>query len=438
MIATPDERRSARWVGALFLLIVLLQRFSVPGMPEVALLIPAVIIWTIAAIARGVATLDQSRLTWWLAAAFLGSALMLIQNRWVPGAEISITAWGLIFAVWAPFTVRLVHRGAPAYMAMLRNITIISATLAAGAVAMVGSQLLGFPYRDWFAERVPEALQLGGFVLSYPIVYGSDLYKANAWIGLEPSMVSVQIGLGLLAAIFVRAHIGVVVLLLLGLISTVSGSGIVMVGVGLVVMVLHRCRVLLLRYAPLALATVVASTFTPFGQLLLDRSTEFQSDGSSASLRALEPYSVLYPRWIENFSGVILGYGPGSSQRVVNETNILGLLVPTPAKIFFEYGLIAGLVLATFMLMCYWGSPSRTFGLALLASLLVLQPGTTTIVIVAPLLVLVTLWSPRTGKPIENLLPEPPVPPRAASDTPQPAGADRNVPAIAEAERAVR
>ena len=270
---------------------------------------------------------------------------------------------------------------------------------------MVGSQLLGIPYRDWFAERVPDTMQLSGFVLTYPITYGSSLEKANAWIGLEPSMVSVQIGIGLLAAIFVRARISVVVLLLLGLISTVSGSGIVMVAVGVGVMVLHPCRVLLLRYAGLALVTVVASTFTPFGQLLLGRSTEFQSSNSSASLRALEPYSVLYPRWIENTQGVLLGYGPGSSQRVVNETNILGLLVPTPAKVYFEYGLIAGTVLAAFMLMCYWGSPSRAFGVSLLASLIILQPGTTTVVIVAPLFVLVTLWSPRRGEPIENLLP---------------------------------
>lgn len=406
---TMQERRSARWVAGLFLLIVLLQRFSVPGLPEVALLIPVIILWVVLALIRQVVVLDQSRLTWWLAAAFLTSAAMLIQDRWVPGAEISITAWGLIFAVWLPFTVRLAHRGAAGYLAMLRYVSAIAATLAAGAVVMVGTQLLGVPYRDWFAERVPEFLQLGGFVLSYPIVYGSEIFKANAWIGLEPSMVSVQIGLGLLAAIFVRARIVVVVLLLLGLIATVSGSGIVMVAVGLTVMLFHRCRALLLRYAGLALITVVASTFTPFGQLLLNRSTEFQSSGSSASLRALEPYSVLYPRWIGELSGVIFGYGPGSSQRVVNETNILGLLVPTPAKIFFEYGLIAGLILAAFMLMCYWGSPSRTFGISLLVSLIVLQPGTTTVVIVAPLLVLVTLWSPRTGQPIENLLP--PVPP---------------------------
>jgi len=93
---------------------------------------------------------------------------------------------------------------------------------------------------------------------------------------------------------------------------------------------------------------------------------------------------------------------------VVNDTNIVGLLVPSPIKVFFEYGLLPGLVLAGFLLLCYWGGPSRAFGLSLLASLWLLQPGTTTMVIVAPLLVFVSLWSPRTGPPIEELDPSTP------------------------------
>ena len=46
------------------------------------------------------------------------------------------------------------------------------------------------------------------------------------------------------------------------------------------------------------------------------------------------------------------------------------------------------------------------WGLSLLVSLWLLQPGVTTMVIVAPLLAMVTLWSPRPGLPIEKLLPE--------------------------------
>jgi len=405
MTSSAAELRTARWVAVIFLLVVLLQRFAVPGVPNLALLVPAIVIWGIAALARGVAVIDGPRLTWWFAAATVTSIVMIIQDCVVPGAEISITAWGLVMAVWLPFTLRLVERSAPAYLAMLRYVSVIATLLAVGTIAMVATQVAGVAYRDWFAALVPETLQLGGFVLTYPLSFGSSILKGTAWIGLEPSMVSAQLGIGLLAALFVKARWWVVVVLILGLVATASGSGIVIVMVGIVVMLFHRCRQLLLRYAVLGVITAGLSTLTPFGALLLDRSTEFQSSGSSASLRAFEPYSVLIPTWVEHFSGVLFGYGPGSSQRIVSDTNVLGLLVPSPAKVFFEYGLIAGLVLAAFLLGCYWGGPSRSMGLSLLVSLWLLQPGVTTMVIVAPLLAMVTLWSPRTGPPIESLLP---------------------------------
>ena len=407
MTPSVAELRSARWVAALFLLVVLFQRFAIPGVPLTGLLVPIVLLWTIVALLRGVVELDRTRLTWWFAAAAVSAFFMLVQARFVPGAEVSITAWGLVMAVWLPFTVRMVERGTAAYLAMLGYVVKISTALAILAIMMIASQLIGIPYRDWFAILVPKSLQLEGFILTYPITYGSDIYKASGWIGLEPSVVSALIGLGLLAALFVRARLWVMAILLLGLVSTLSGSGIAIVVVGVLVMLFHRSRRLLVPFIGVSIVVILASAFTQFGQILLGRTTEFQSADSSTSLRALEPYSLLYPRWTESLSGMVLGYGPGSSQRVVSDANILGLLVPSPAKVFFEYGLIAGIVLAAFILLCYWGSPSRAFALTLLCSLWVLQTGITTIVFVTPLLALVSLWSPRIGPPIETILPLP-------------------------------
>lgn len=406
MVHSSAELRTARWVGVLFLLVVLLQRFALPGVPNLALLVPAVVVWAALALARRIAVVDRTRLLWWFAAATTTCFVMLIQDFAVAGAEISVTAWGLVMVVWLPFVLRLVENGPAAYLQSLRYVSLIAAILAVLTIAMVGTQLMGIAYRDWFAAVVPADLQLGGFVLTYPLTYGSNILKGSAWIGLEPSMVSAQLGIGLLAALFVRARWWTVVVLILGLVATASGSGIVIVIVGVLVMLLHRCRQLLTKYALLGGVTVVLATLTPFGSLLLDRSSEFSSSGSSASLRAFEPYTVLFPRWTEQLSGVLWGYGPGSSQRIVTDTNVLGLLVPSPAKVFFEYGLIAGVVLAAFLLGCYWGGPSRAMGLSLLVSLWLLQPGVTTMVIVAPLLAMVTLWSPRPGLPIEKLLPE--------------------------------
>lgn len=403
MIATVEQRRVAGWIAALFVALVVLQRFSVPGLTNVSLLVPVVVGWLVLARMAGVLEIDRTRLCWWLAFAGISGLGMLIQQLLVRHALISVTAWLLMVVVWLPFTMRAVDRSTATYLRLLNHVSRISTVLAALAVLMVVLQLLGLGYRDVFASIVPTNMQLEGFVISYPITWGSTIYKANAWVGLEPSFVSAQLGVGLLAAIFVRARVWVVVTLILGIIATVAGSGIVIVLVGLLVIFVHRSRRLLYRYAVVAVLAVGASLLTPFGLLLLGRSTEFQGEDTSTSLRALQPYDVLFPHWVSDPVGMLLGYGPGSSQRVVEATNVLGLLVPTPAKVFFEYGLIAGFVLAVFMLVCYWGGPSRTFAVTLLVSLWLLQPGSTTLTITLPLLVLVTLFSPRWGPPIETM-----------------------------------
>src|SRR5947209_19872994 len=128
---SASQQQAARWVGALFLTIVVLQRFAVPGLPLFGLLVPAVLIWTIAAVARRVVELDRTRLMCWLAAAGITATAMPIQARLVPGAQISITAWGLFMVVWLPFCVRLVERGTAVYLLTLRYVARIATALSA-------------------------------------------------------------------------------------------------------------------------------------------------------------------------------------------------------------------------------------------------------------------------------------------------------------------
>jgi hypothetical protein len=105
--------------------------------------------------------------------------------------------------------------------------------------------------------------------------------------------------------------------------------------------------------------------------------------------------------WVRDVRGVLLGRGPGSSQQLVENTHILGLLVPSPIKVFFDYGLLAGAVLLAFLFACYLGGPSRAYALSLVVSLWLLQPGTTTLLVVVNVLLFVTLWSPRPGAVVE-------------------------------------
>lgn len=392
---------TARWVLGLFLLYVLLQRLAVPA-TDVALLLPAVLAWCLYGLRQGIVVVDRGRSTLFLAAFGAMAAVVALQNHLVPRASISITSYGLFMVVWSPFVLRLVDGRPQTYVRMLRLVVRVGLCLAAACLVMTLSQLAGLGYRDWFGALVPDVLELQGFVITYPVAYGSDLYRANAWIGLEPSFVSAQLGLALIAGLYARASSTELGVLIAAMGCTLSGSGFALVVVAVLVVLASPLRRVFVRHLPVLALSACAAATTSFGLLLLDRVTEFQSAGSSTSLRALEPYLYLWPAWIEDDANVLLGLGPGSAQDLITDTQVLGLLVPSPAKIFFEYGLLGGVVLAGFLLACYVAGPSRGFAASLLVSLWLLQPGTTTLLAIAPLLIFVTLWSPRPGAALES------------------------------------
>jgi len=136
----------------------------------------------------------------------------------------------------------------------------------------------------------------------------------------------------------------------------------------------------------------------------------------------VDPYVELWPRWIVDSVTPLLGLGPGSSQREVKGSGTLGLLVPNPAKIFFDYGLIVGLVLAAFLIYVHLDSPSPSLSFTFFFSLWTVQASTTSMVLAANVLIVATLWSPRPGLPLDDIPasadPDPPRPRSPAAEVP--------------------
>jgi hypothetical protein len=394
------SRSTVLWVGGLFVATVVLQRFAVPGLP-VALVLPVVVGGAVWGVAAGLASFDRFRLTAWLLAAGAMAAVIGIQELVVPDVRISVSSWALFVLTWFPFTLRLTDRRRSTYVATLRVVVGTTLGLAVVNIVMLTSQLAGLPYRDWLAEVLPTNLLLQGFVITYPLTYGSEIFRGNAWIGLEPSIVSAQLGVGLVAAILTRARATTIVVLAAGTLCAASGSGFAILVIAVLVLLALPGRWTLRPYAVPAGIGLVLVLATPIGQGLLARIPEVFVPNSSANLRAVLPYQYLWGRWSDNLGIVLLGGGPGSSQSIVGDSGILGLLVPTPVKIFFDYGLLAGAVLAGFIIVCYLGGPSRALAFSLFVSLWTLQPGTTVTVLVAPLLLLVTWWSPRDAPVME-------------------------------------
>lgn len=403
--SAPDRvaRVTVRWFTWMFALLIVGQRLGVPGLP-VGVLLPLIIGWALLAMRAGVVEIDVRRLRLWcIAAAVTGLALPL-QTAVHPRPVISITSWALILVVWLPAVTRFVDRRLSTYRLAMEAVVRVCAVLAGTCVFMMAIQLAGVPYRDILADVVPASLLQQGFTTTSPVEFGSPIYRANAWVGLEASTTSFLVASGLLAAILVRSRAWIIVLLFTGLLATVAVSGFVLLVVGLVAMLAFPVRRRLFRALVPMTVLSAALAALPFVQALFTR-IQGASDDQSAGLRAVQPYLDLWPSWSSQPVTALLGGGAGSSQRVV-DLGVFTALVPVPAKIFYDYGLIAGGVLAIFLLFCYLDAPSATLPLTLLVSLWSVQPGTNVPVFAIPVILLATMWAPRvTPRRLEDAEP---------------------------------
>ena len=397
--ARPDP---ATWIAVLFALTFGLQRISLPGI-SIPVTVPLACLWVGLALLRGLVTIDPRRFVIWCLAAAVSGAMVFPQLIWVASPFVSFNSWALWTVIWLPLVVRLRDRSRLAYLRTLRAVAHVGLGLAALSIAFLASQLLGLRYYDWVAHVVPADLLVHGYLTSYPVMYGSPIYKSNGWVALEPSFLSFMIGVCLVSALVTRMSVVKVLALVAGLLSTVAGSGMAVVAVYVVSLLLVGRIGNLRRYALPTLLLVGGFTTTMFGQAVSERVLEFGDPRSSTSLRATEPYVQLLPFWVSDPVSVVIGQGPGSSAEIVRGLAIVGLLVPNTAKVLFDYGLLGGIGLIMLMIFTYVRSPEPLFALSLAASMFVLQTASQPLVICS--IMLFAFWSPAPTDDLAELRP---------------------------------
>jgi hypothetical protein len=386
--ATPDP---AIWVVVLFGLTFLLQRISLPGI-SIPITVPIAGLWVGLAYLRGLVTIDPRRFLIWCLAAGVSGAMVLPQLILVARPYVSFNSWALWMVIWLPLVVRLRDRSRLQYLRTLRALAHAGLGLAALSVAFLVTQMLGVRYYDWLGDVVPDNLLVQDYAITDPITYGSEFYKSNGWIALEPSFLSFMIGVCLVSALVTRMSVVKVLVLVAGLLSTVAGSGMAVVAVYLVCLLIVGRIGSLRRYALPVLLLIGSFTTTIFGQVVSGRVLEFGDSRSSTSLRAIEPYIQLWPYWVSDPVSLVVGQGAGSSAEIVNGLAITGLLVPNTAKVLFDYGLVGGIGLIVLMLVTYVRSPEPLFALSMAASMLVLQTASQPLVVCS--IMLFAFWSP--------------------------------------------
>jgi hypothetical protein len=346
-----------------------------------------VVVWSL-----GMVELNRTRLLVWLFAGAISGLVMAGQVLLVARPYISFNSWAFWMMTWVPVVIQLKDRTRQTYLRCARAIAVIGMGLAVLTILFLVIQLAGVRYYDWFAAFIPGELRVDGYVTTYPVSYDSPIYKSNGWIALEPSFMSFYLGVSLVCGLIARVSLPGVVLLLAGLLSTLAGSGLAVMAVFLGVLILQGQTYMVRRYAVAIILTTGLFAATNLGRSLFTRVTELGSSNSSTALRAVQPYVELWPYWIADEAGIFLGHGAGSSSDIVRGLGLAGLLVPSIAKVIFDYGLIGGALLIALMGVTFLNSPSAAFGFALAASMFFLQAAAQPLVICC--ILMTAIWAP--------------------------------------------
>jgi hypothetical protein len=362
------DRRVAVALRLAVFAVVLLQRFAVPWVGT-ALCLP-IVFAVVAYLALGGALLqDTGRARLYLLAVGSCCAAALLSALIFAG-ESSLRSLALLIVLYVPFCVRLRPELGHLYRPLLEFFTATMVVVAVVALAQWAAQLAGWAYRD-LLDVVPDQLLLQGYNTAYPIQYGSPIMKANAVVFLEPSFCSQFLAVALIVQLLLGGRRWRLPLYGAALLTTVSGTGIVLVGVGLAVLAVRRGPAWTVRVLLLLLLVGAVVQGSLLGQILVGRSAERAERGSSTQARFVTPYVLVAAGLYQDTATLLVGRGPGVVSRntgaeVLNAERIQANY-PVIPKLAAEYGLVAATLFSGFMVVALTrGTPSVTMSVMML------------------------------------------------------------------------
>jgi hypothetical protein len=368
-VPSDAQRRAAIGLRLMVVAIVVLQRFAVPGLPT-ALCMPIVLAIGVYLVSERVLVEDNLRTGLYLLAVgtCCGAALLStihFRDEW------SLKSLLLLVLLYLPFCYCLRPEFRHLYRPLLEFFNRIMVAAACVALGQWLAQVLGWTYRDPLAV-LPRQLLLQSYNTFTPVQYGSSLMKTNAIIFLEPSFCSQFLAIALIAQLVLGGRRWRLPLYAAAILTTVSGTGILLVGLGLLVLAVRRGAPWAAGMLFVVLLLGTAVSFTPLGQLLMTRSGEPGAPNSSGNARFVAPYEQVTAGLARDTATLLFGRGPGQSSPQtsgIEYFNPEGVEANYPVipKMGAEYGLIAAVVFTIFAVIAITkGTPSPTMSAAML------------------------------------------------------------------------
>jgi hypothetical protein len=351
------------WIYALIVTIVVFQRFVVPVQVISVSLPVAFLVVTVLALQRHLVP-DRTRVIFFIVAVGACCAASVLSRPFVT-IEPSISSLHLMLAIYLP----LCFRASPALRARFPDVLeFFQKLMVVAAVVCVAqwlAQVAGLPFED-LLDFVPSQFLYGiEYNYSYPLYYGSEIYKSNGVVFLEASFASQFLAVAILIQLVRGERYWRIALFGSAMLTTMAGTGMLLLGIGLVALAIRRGGRWAMRAGTVVLVAAVVVGLTPAGDLLAERSSESSSQGSSGNIRFVAPYQTVLQAAPGDTASFLLGRGPGSVTRDEDYFNPQGLDSNYPAlpKLVGEYGLPSALAFVVFVLVLLFGRvPSPTLG----------------------------------------------------------------------------
>ncbi|HEY9063563.1 MAG TPA: hypothetical protein VIO33_01175 [Burkholderiaceae bacterium] len=255
---------------------------------------------------------------------------------------VSLGSMGLLIVMYAPFAFTL--RPATANLATWRwalNCYVMFAVFLAvcGVLQFYAQFAFKPPWLFDYTPMLPAAIRASGTYNTTNAAGALGLIKANGFFLREASGFSFQMAFALLCEWSTRRRKWVLAPLLLGLVVSYSGSGLLALAVAMLFPLGQR-TVVRLFVAGVSIGVIVLT----LGDVLnldytINRIGEFSSTKSSAYCRFISPAVLIAEQIDSDPWSVFLGHGPGVTQKMFSACET------TYGKVIIEYGLLGALAI---------------------------------------------------------------------------------------------
>ena len=326
----------------------LLAKLSVPPFGERGIAVGVGIPFAIAGLALllGRLRLAADRAVWALASTTTLFGIALLR-----GESFSLLSLLMYAVIHLPYAVEIADGEALRERAQRFFIGLAALIGALGALQIALQFVLPVQWAFPLENFAPKGFIVAAFNQQGPVDFGSELYRANGMVMLEPSFFSQLLAVAIVAELCGRHRKAWLALFALALVLSYSGTGLVVLALALPVLLLTRARMGLFVGTLLAVLMMAALAYALDAEVFAKRAAEIATPGSSGFARFVGGFYMWDQfLWHEPLRA-LFGYGAGAFDRYEKLASY-PVAAMAITKMVFEFGVLGALVYFGFLAYC--------------------------------------------------------------------------------------